>query len=173
MTEKPTTYGKMTQILHWVAALLIFMALTFGTVMTKFAPEDMVDKFYNNHVAGGWVLLALMVMRLFARLAEPAPDAPEGLSGTRAKLFTWNHVLLYVFIFIMVGSGVGILSMSGLSIFPGSLTANGIQKVFTISLHDLVSKIVLLLIVMHIGGVLMHQFTESDVLSRMGLKLKK
>ena len=173
MTEKPTKYGKMSQVLHWATALFIFMALVFGTVMTEFASGAQADQFYNNHVMGGWILLVLMVLRLVARWREPAPDQPEGLSPARAQLFKWNHILLYVFVFIMLSSGVGILSLSGLSIFPGGITVDGIQKVPPIAVHDVVSKFVLFLILMHIGGVMQYQFTKGNVLARMGINFFK
>ncbi len=173
MTEKPKAYGKMSQILHWVTALLIFVALVIGFLMTNILPEGEVDKLFNNHVMGGWILLVLMVLRLFARWRQSAPDMPEGLSGLRAQIFKWNHILLYVFVILMMSSGIGILSLSGLSIFPGSITQAGIQKVLPIAAHDIFSKIVLVLVLMHIGGVLQYQFTKGDVLRRMGINLKK
>lgn len=171
MTEKPKKYARVSQILHWTTALFVFMALVVGTVMTKFAPANMVDQFYNSHVMGGWVLLVLMVVRLVARWRNPAPEEPEGLSPARAQLFKWNHILLYVFVIVMLSSGLGILSLSGLSIFPGGVTAGGIQKVPPIAVHDIVSKFVLLLVLMHIGGVLQYQFTKGNVLARMGVNI--
>lgn len=171
--EKPTTYGKMTQILHWITALLIFVALIVGFVMTHFMSDEGFNQLVNGHVLGGWTILVLMVLRLFARWRQPAPDTPEGLSGARAQLFKWNHILLYVFLFLMLSSGLGILGLSGLSLFPGGITVDGIKKVPPIAAHDLFSKIVFVLIVMHIGGVLNYQFTKGDVLARMGLNLKK
>ena len=173
MKETPNTYGKMTQILHWVTALFIFMALIFGFTMTHFAPYEQLDQLYNNHAIGGWVLLVLMVLRLFSRWREPAPDAPEGLSEGRAKLFKWNHVLLYIFVILMLSSGVGMLSFSGLSIFPGNITAAGVQNVPPRAGHEIMSKIVFLLVLMHIGGVMQYQFTKGDVLGRIGINLKK
>ncbi|MCP4139004.1 MAG: hypothetical protein GY755_01730 [Chloroflexi bacterium] len=173
MAETPTIYGKFTRLLHWVSVLLVFMLLVFGFVAANIASEAQQAKMYPGHILIGWITLVVMIIRIIVRFVEKAPEPPPGLSSGREKIFKANHLLLYVFIIIMLSSGVGILKLSGLSIFPGAIDPAAIQEVIPRNIHGIVSKIVMLLILMHVGGLLQYQKTKGDTLARMGVNLKK
>ncbi len=173
MKEKPETYGPITRTLHWTSAALILTSLVFGYLMVNIVPEGQQAKMYPGHVLFGWIILALMLVRLGWRFVERWPDPPPGLSPLREKVFKWNHILLYVFVILMLSSGLGILSFSGLGLLPGGVTPEAIQDVSPRFAHNILSKIVFVLILMHLGGILQYQFTKGDSLARMGLKLKK
>ncbi len=173
MKEAPTMYGKFTRLLHWLSVLLIFALLAFGFLMVNVVPEAQQAKMYPGHVLFGWITLIVMLLRIITRFAEQAPEPPPGLSPSREKIFKLNHLLLYVFIIAMLASGVGMLKLSGLSIFPGAVDPAAIQEVAPRAIHGIISKIVMLLVVMHLGGLLQYQMTKGDTLARMGINLKK
>ncbi|MBT4842829.1 MAG: cytochrome b [Anaerolineae bacterium] len=173
MKERPSTYGRVTRIFHWLTAFLILASLFFGFFMTHFAPEASEDQMYQNHVTFGWAILLLMVLRLGWRIFEPWPEEPAGLSPLRLKAFKWNHILLYAFVILMLSSGLGMLSLSGLGFSPGGVTADAIKDVPPKTFHGLLSKGVMLMFLMHMGGVFSYQFTKGDALARMGANLKK
>ncbi len=173
MKDTPTIYGKYTRLFHWVSVLFIFALLAFGFVMVNVAPEAQQAKMYPGHVLFGWITLVIMIIRVIIRFVEKAPEPPPGLSPGREKVFKANHLLLYIFVIIMLSSGVGILKLSGLSIFPGAVDPAAIQEVAPRAIHGIISKIVMLLVVMHLGGLLQYQMTKGDTLARMGINLKK
>lgn len=173
MKETPTIYGKFTRLLHWLSVLFIFSLLIFGFVMANVASEALQAKMYPAHVLFGWVTLVIMITRIIVRFVEKAPEPPPGLSSGREKIFKANHLLLYIFVIIMLSSGVGILKLSGLSIFPGAVDPAAIQDIIPRTVHGIISKIVMLLVLMHLGGLLQYQMTKGDTLARMGINLKK
>lgn len=166
---KPETYGRVTKIIHWLSALLIIGMLVFGTVMTRLNDGVTKTQMYQTHVLIGLTVLTLTVIRLAWRFVEPWPDGPPGLSTTRARAFKWNHILLYVFIVPLLLSGVSMLLLSNLGLSPGGVTPEAIMDVPPRIFHDIGSKLVLLLFIMHVVGVIQYQITKGDTLGRMGL----
>lgn len=166
---KPETYGRVTQIIHWLSALLIIGLLIFGTVMTRLGDGATKTQMYQTHVLIGLTVLVLTAVRLIWRLVEPWPTDPPGLSTNRARAFKWNHILLYVFLIPLLFSGVGMLLLSNLGLSPGNVMPEAIKDVPPRTFHDIGSKLVLLLFLMHVVGVLQYQFTKGDTLGRMGL----
>jgi cytochrome b561 len=166
---KPETYGRVTQIIHWISALLIIGLLIFGTVMTRLADGAAKTQMYQSHVLIGLTVLVLTVIRLVWRFVEPWPDAPPGLSANRARAFKWNHILLYVFLIPLLVSGVSMLLLSNLGLSPGNVLPEAIQDVPPRTFHDIGSKLVLLLFLMHVVGTIQYQITKGDTLGRIGL----
>ena len=166
---KPETYGRVTQIIHWLSALLIIGLLIFGTIMTGLQDGATKTQMYQTHVFIGLTVLVLTLVRLAWRFVEPWPDGPPGLSTNRARAFKWNHILLYVFIVPLLLSGVSMLLLSNLGLSPGGVTPQAIMDVPPRIFHGIGSKLVLVLFLMHVVGVVQYQITKGDTLGRMGL----
>ena len=97
------------------------------------------------------------------------PPPPPGLSSLRKKAFKTTHALLYVLLAAMVTTGVGMLLLSGLSLSPASLSPAEIRDVAPREAHHLLSKLFIVLLVVHLTGVLDYQVRKGDALSRMGV----
>jgi cytochrome b561 len=82
------------------------------------------------------------------------------------------HFLLYGAIIVMVGSGVAMLLLSGAgsAVFSGGPLPR-FSALPPFSAHSAVSKILLVLVVGHIGAALWHQLVFKDnLLARMRLR---
>ena len=171
MASGEQAYGRTTQSMHWVGGALIIAMAVVGAVMTRIPEGALQELLYRAHVVLGLIALIVTAARLLWRFRDPWPDPPPGLSSLRAKAFKWNHILLYAVIVVMLASGVGMLLLSGLGLSPSTVSAEAIQDVPPRSAHLLASKVFVVLLFMHLGGVLQYQFTKGDTLSRIGLNV--
>ncbi|MEM7354392.1 MAG: cytochrome b/b6 domain-containing protein [Acidobacteriota bacterium] len=168
-TERPAAYGRTTQALHWISALLLIGMAATGAVMTRL-PEGVAQlRLYRLHVGLGLVVLGLTLGRLAWRLRDPWPSPPPGMPPWREQAFKWNHILLYVVIVVMLASGVAMLLSSGFGLWPGTVSPEGIQNVPPKNAHVVASKVFMALFVMHVAGVGLYQLKKGDTFSRMGL----
>lgn len=126
------------------------------------------------HMVFGLIVLVLLIVRLFVRWRT---QHPEWLSAGN-KLFDWvgnmTHLGLYVLTFAMTVTGIVLADQRGtlarvfgigLASTPGSYRVAG----FNLGrLHGAFWTLLLLLIILHVGAALYHQFIRRDnVLQRM------
>ena len=170
-TKKSQTYGKMTQVLHWVSAVLLIGMAAAGVVMTRLPAGEMQSRLYRLHVGLGLLVLVLTIVRLAWRFRDPWPAAPPGLSAARERAFEWNHILLYAVVVVLLASGVGTLLMSGSSLSPAEVSPELVQEVPAKKAHTVASRVFIVLLLMHLGGVVQYQLKKGDTFGRMGVRL--
>ena len=171
--DKPATYGRVSRWLHWLSALTITFLLINGYLIANVASEAEQAIMYPVHVLIGWITLILMVIRIVWLFIAPTPEDLPSLSPLKEQLFKWNHILLYIFVILMLVSGLGMLRFSGISLLPGGVTPEAIQDGPPRFAHGTLWIIVALLVLMHLVGLFYYQITEGDSLARMGVNLKK
>ncbi|MCA9916395.1 MAG: cytochrome b/b6 domain-containing protein [Anaerolineales bacterium] len=169
MKGSSNQYGRIAQIFHWLSMLLIVGLAIGGTVMTRLNGGAQQEQMYKLHVTVGLIVLALTVARIIWLFVDTRPAPPAGLEGGQKAMFTWNHNLLYVVIVVMVISGVGMLILSNIGLSPANVTPDAIQNVTPRRVHDIVSKLFIILFLMHLAGVVMYQLREGDTFGRMGV----
>ncbi|MDW8326290.1 MAG: cytochrome b/b6 domain-containing protein [Anaerolineales bacterium] len=163
-----TTYGRVAQALHWITFLLLLPLAPMGLVMVGMADGPTKTGLYQAHVFLGLVVAALTVFRAIWRLTEPTPAVPAGITGPHVWLYKGVHLLFYVVLIGLGLSGMGILALSGLNPFnvaPESIN----HDVPPIAGHFVLSRLYMLLLVLHLVGVFRYQFFEGNVFARMGL----
>lgn len=168
----PTTYGRLTQILHWVNTVLILALFPLGMVMVRLADGALKTTLYAGHIAAGLLLATLTLIRLVGRFVEPTPTTPDGMSRLRRIAFHGVHVLLYLGLVALTASGIAMLRDSGLSLWlPAVVPSAIIHDLGPRAGHDIGSKIYLAIVVAHIAGVLLYQRFKGDVMRRIGVAL--
>jgi cytochrome b561 len=176
--DRPDSWGAVAKLLHWVAAVLILALLGLGLSMVH-AQMSSGAKFgtYQLHKSTGFLVLAVTLMRGVWRAANFAPSPPEGM-----KLWEWLfarslHLALYVFVLAMIASGWLMVSASPLPIptrlpfgfaVPNLTGPNPLIEARAKFTHEVLSKLVIAAIALHVTGALKHHFIDRDgVLSRM------
>lgn len=168
----PVRYHPLHVALHWLIALLVFMMLGIGKfVMPGVAVDDPQKAFMlQTHAYIGMAIAVLLVVRLILRFTtqRPAPaDAGNAFLNLIGKV---THFLLYLLLIGMAVSGLGIFQQANLpAVFSGAAPypADFFQYLPRMG-HGLVSTLLLLLVVLHIGAALYHQFIRRDnLLARM------
>jgi len=167
----PSRYHPALVALHWALALLIVAALALGAlVMAKMPNNDpMKVEALRSHVAGGALILLLMVVRLVVRTVTQHPASASTGAPSLDRLAWASHRLLYVAVLGMAGSGVVMALQADLPTIlfgrGGALPAD--FWIFPLrSVHYLVSRLLMALIALHVAGALYHTLILRDGLLR-------
>src|SRR5512143_3560939 len=119
------------------------------------------------HMIAGLAILVLLVVRLLIRWTTKHPD----WASAGNKFFDWvgnlTHLGLYILTFAMTITGIILASQRGQlarvlgigTFTPGSFRRGGFSLGF---LHGGVWTLLLLLIALHVGAALYHQFVLKD-----------
>jgi cytochrome b561 len=189
-------YHPLLVTLHWLIAILIFatayFAIGFGegeggrgfVTIAGFQPIAI-------HMLLGILTLILLVVRLIVRWRTQKPAWATTGSVILDKIGGWTHALLYFFTFAITITGITLatqtnrlaraLGFSGSASqvgggFPGQFAGRGGGEGFRGegfrfglgAFHGLSWVLLLLLILLHIGAALYHQFLKKDhLLGRM------
>ena len=171
-TTTPTRYHPVHVVLHWLIFLLVIMMLGIGKFVMPGVPTEAPQKPFmlQIHAYSGIFITILLVIRLIIRFTtkRPAPaDAGNSFLNFIARAV---HFLFYVLLIGMAVSGLGLFQLANLpDVFIGEISypQNFFQYPPRIG-HGLLSTILLLLIFLHVGAALYHQFILKDnLLSRM------
>ena len=180
------TYSPIFRIMHWAIALcILFMLLTIflrlnwmnknhmaGILLEQLnglsidlAEEDAVKiakqirkPMWNWHIWIGYVLVGLYILRMILAATKKMiflNPFQHGLSG-KEKFQAWLYVSFYVFI--------------GITLATGFLIVNGPDSIHELmeEIHVLSLYYILTFVFLHIGGVLVADFTDDKgIISRV------
>jgi len=171
-------YALIQRLLHWIIAFLVLGALAGGWIIHEFKakdfPKGVYSQIYDLHKAVGFIVLMLMVCRIFTRVIYGAPTPHPGLANWQRVASNIVHFGFYALLIVQP-----ILGIIGVWTFPApipildTLIDNPLTKDRALSstvfdLHEIVGKILIALAVLHIGGAFMHIFKRDGVFRRMG-----
>jgi cytochrome b561 len=104
----------------------------------------------NLHVYAGVAILVLAVIRLVLRLGLGAPAAPEGTPRMQALFASTVHWLFYL---LLIG-----VPVTGLAAWYVTPAAGDV--------HELAKPVFIVLILVHLAGVVIHQFIGKEPVAR-------
>ena len=166
----PTRYHPAHVVLHWLMAIMVIGAITIGMLYldTPNTPEKI--PYLQIHAVWGFILFILLVARLITRftLKRPAPATTGNAFLDRVAKTV--HFLLYLLVIGMLISGLGMSVQANLlSVFQGQSELPADFRVFPPRIgHGLTYSLLFIVIFLHIGAALYHQFILKDnLLSRM------
>jgi cytochrome b561 len=103
MPERLNRYNDVTQIVHWITALLIFTTLPVAWIMQSMTHGARRDVYVDAHKSIGITILLLTMVRLLWRVRCGAPR--ELLSPILSVLAKSSHWALYVLLLAMPLTG--------------------------------------------------------------------
>jgi cytochrome b561 len=172
--DKPKRYHPLLVTLHWLLALMIITMLLIGMFSLKWMPNNPAKLLpLGFHMSMGILILILMLIRLAVRLTTQKPEPATAGNRFLDIIGKLTHYALYLFAILMALSGVSTALQAGLfSIVFGASGAPLPIDFFVYPVryvHGYVALILILLILLHVGAALFHQFLRKDnLLSRMG-----
>jgi cytochrome b561 len=174
-SNSDSSWGAPAKLFHWLVAVLIFVQFGLGWLATGWRLSPAKLNLFVWHKSIGMVILALVLVRLLWRLANPTPALPADTPPWERAAARLTHALLYVIMIALPLTGWIHNSAAGVpfSIFWRiPLPALGSPDKHTAELAALahLSLVVVfaVLLVLHIGAALRHHFVKRDnVLTRM------
>jgi cytochrome b561 len=173
LRNTPENWGAAAKVLHWVGAALIFAMLGLGLIMVHVGIAS-GPKFeaYQLHKSTGFLVLAVTLARGLWRTANSL-----GMRPWERRLARALYLGLYVLILPMIASGWLMVSASQLPIpihlplgftVPNLTGPNALVEARAKFTHEILSKLVIGAVALHVTGALKHHFIDHDgVLSRM------
>ena len=168
----PKRYHPVQVTLHWLVVLLVVTAFVMGKFMSSLPNDANKLAPLVLHMSVGIFTLVVIVTRFVTRMKLPKPE--HATAGN--AFFDWVgkvvHYALYLLVFLTAVSGMSLSMQAGLVpiVFGGSgapLPANFFDFTGRM-MHGFIVPALLLLVFLHVGAALYHQFMLKDnLLSRM------
>jgi cytochrome b561 len=173
LKSSPTRYGTVAIAIHWLTAIAILLMLVSGLGAAKAADATMELNLLRGHAIMGTLVGVLTLLRIVWWLfLDRKPADAAGLSRGQAMAAHIVHYGLYAVILVMVSSGIGTVLLSGAG---AQLTGAALLPLpdFTavppFTVHGILARLLVVLLVGHIGAALWHQFVRRDhLMARMG-----
>jgi cytochrome b561 len=170
--KQVSRYHPLLVTLHWVLAVLIIAALIVGFFALAAMPNSDPQKIgvLRLHMAGGMLILALMVIRFIVRMRTSRPaDATTGYP-LLDRIAPITHYGFYVLVLLMAGTGYATAILAGLPeiVFgdSGAPLPPTLMIYPTRVAHGFIATLLVGFIILHVLAAFYHQFVRKDGLFR-------
>jgi cytochrome b561 len=171
-------YGLVAVAFHWAVAALFIGQVILATQMTDLEEGAARTISFQWHQAIGVSILALAMLRLAWRLANPVPALPETLRSWEKRAARANHYALYAALFAVPLAGWALASAAPDGAAAEALTNLGLPRLpvprseaaaeTMEAVHTTFAWLAVGLALVHIAAALRHHFwLKDDVLRRM------
>ena len=163
-----TKYSKVAILFHWLIAILVIANFVLAS-MAEDLPREAHGALMAPHKALGVSILFLSVLRLFWRIGHKPPPLPESIAGWQAGLGKFVHLLFYFLIIAVPLSGWLMASahpkappVDFFGLFDITMPIGKDEGLAGIGheVHEILTKPLFILILLHILGALKHQFAD-------------
>lgn len=161
-------YSSRTVTLHWLSSILIIALIVTGVSMED-APHNMQTLIlYRAHFSMGSIVFLLTLWRIVALLKDERATALYPKGSFRNGLIKFVHYGFYVVVLWMTVSGLISVFVQGFvgPAISGDPTALPNMHETGMSLimisHHLVAKLVMLLLLLHLGGIVSHYIQKKE-----------
>jgi len=167
-----TRYGSVAIAIHWLTAALIAVLIVLGLISTNLDADSGVKPLLLAvHVVLGLSVLAVTLGRVaWWWLADRRPDPVAGIPRWQEVVARWVHILLYVAILALAGSGIALVITSEAVpvLFGGEGTLPDFWDFAPRLPHRVLAFTLIGLMLFHIGAAIYHQAVMKDrLINRM------
>jgi len=170
--KQVSRYHPLLVTLHWLLAVLIVGALILGFFVLAAMPNSDPQKLglLLAHMAGGMLILGLMVIRLIVRILTSKPASATTGSPLLDRIAPITHYGFYLLVLLMVATGFATAIRAGLNriVFQGS--GEPLPESFTVYrpfvAHGYLAALLAAFIALHVLAAFYHQFVRKDGLFR-------
>ncbi|HKS17728.1 MAG TPA: cytochrome b/b6 domain-containing protein [Bradyrhizobium sp.] len=162
-------YQPVLVALHWLLAVMIIGLLCLGFFVLANMPNTDPKKLdiLVWHMAGGMLVLALMILRFIIRVRSARPATATTGSPLLDRLASIAHHSFYVIVFLMIATGWTTGWLISGAFQPNGEPLPDTFAVFpTFRAHAALAALLAILIVAHLAAALYHQFVLKDGLFR-------
>lgn len=155
----PAGYSKTQIRLHWIIFILVLFQFvlheTIALGWEDFLAGGVLERspLVIQHVAGGLLILFLVIWRLSVRFSRGAPALPKNEPVVLKGLAHLTHWVLYALLILTPLSGA-------VAFFGGSVGAG--------AAHEILRGLMMLFVLIHLLGALYQQFVlKTNIMDRM------
>jgi len=168
-------YTRTAITLHWLIALLIFIAFPLGIYMHELALSPTKLKLYSYHKWLGVTVFTLSLIRLLWRIRHQPPPLPASITRWQQRAARITHYLLYALLIAVPVSGWLMSSAKGVQTvwfgllpLPDMVPRDKSLGELLKAVHLGLNITLLTLVVVHLLAGLKHHFIDGDkIMSRM------
>jgi len=162
-------YGPVAQLLHWLTAAFVLLAVPVGLLMTTLEYGPAKTRIYEFHESLGLTIAALTIFRLAWRVARPPPPHPTTLSKPLIRLIGAVHCAIYLLLL-----GMPVAGWLGSSAFgfppkwfwliqlPALIQRSDAIGGLLLSMHSFMGYALIALVGLHVAGVARNHLIERD-----------
>ena len=161
-------WGSVAQLLHWLMALAIIGNGIVGLVMDEMPRGMSKLNTFAIHKSIGLTVLALLVLRASWRLFDRKPD-DEPMPRWQRLAAHATHGVLYLLMLAIPLSGWIYNSAHGYPLqwfklfnLPALSEKNDALSDFAGDAHEILFWVLVVVLVAHVGGALVHHWFERD-----------
>ncbi|CAH1676496.1 cytochrome b561 [Chelatococcus asaccharovorans] len=168
--ESPARYDATTIRLHWLTAFIVLLLWILGQISDLFPHGPINSGLWSIHVVMGFVLVPLVVFRVFWRHTGGTRLDRSGY-GALYVMTKGAHYVLQGLLILAIALGVANAFIRGYNLFGiVSLPHVGdpaLRRPVT-GAHELAANLLLVLVALHAAVALFHHYAlRDDVLQRM------
>ena len=176
---EPKKFTRLTRVLHWLTAALVFTTLFVGFVMVNSVSR--YAGLVTLHKTLGALILLVMLARVINRLTHHPPAWPATIGALEGKVVVLSELSMYAMLLVQPLLGWAMVSAAGGPVVVfGSLRLPRIApfdaQLFWIlrQAHSVVAYLLLAAIAAHISAVLLHTVALRDrLIERMTFRLSR
>lgn len=169
----PDEFGLVTRVIHWTMMLLVIGQLALGLRIGDMEPGLANLWLYGLHKTIGFSVLTLIFARIAWHIISPPPHpiGPRNGSFWAARAAHWS---IYVLLIAIPLTGWAGSSATGIDVMiadrwtvPPLVEASEAGEAFWFRLHDILTKILIGLITIHMLGAFKREMEGDGTLTRM------
>jgi cytochrome b561 len=169
------SWGAVAKSFHWLIALLILGQLVLGTIAEGYRLSPLKLDLFVWHKSIGITILLLVILRFAWRLYNPPPAVPAGIPAWETNLARIGHALLSLLMFALPLTGWWVSDTTRIPFkafwlvpMPDLIAADRDMSDLAADVHGVLTKLLLLVVVIHIAAALRHHFLlHNRILARM------
>lgn len=169
----PAEFGLVTRVIHWTMMLLIIGQLALGLRIADMEPGLANLWLYGLHKTVGFGILALVLVRIAWHLISP-PPVPLGPRGPVFWAARAAHWAIYALVIAIPLTGWAGSSATGIDVMiadrwtvPPLVEASEDDEAYWFRLHDILTKLLMALITIHMLGAFKREMEGDGTLTRM------
>lgn len=167
------SYGTISRINHWLGAAFIIGLLWLGLYFHEMPTGDERLYWLRLHVALAALSFLLLAFRVVWRFAVRSPDAVSQPRVTTRVTRATHGLLLFSIVFLLVTGPLMVWTLGRpIAVFDWFAIPSPLGKLPVLhealeGVHAVVSRVLLVLIVLHVLGALKHMLVDRNGAGRM------
>lgn len=165
-------YSTVAKIFHWVTAVLMLVALSFGFVI-KYIKDEPKMVFYAIHESAGLTILMVALARLAWRYMSPPPPMHESIPVPMRRAAAAVHHALYAILIIQpilgfLATNAWGFPMQDATAYLGFINIPAVigetpwlARILS-TIHTILGYTLVVLLAAHIGGAVYHHALRRD-----------